>query len=240
MRSCILSHLKQFPLIPTTEIQTRLEQDGHFKRKTARFYNLLRDPQSPSFEGLKKCWERDTGEEISGEMWAQIIGSWFKVSREMQTRLISYKILNRTYWTPCKMARLRLRNSDLCWRCDAMCGTLVHMLYSCPRIDLLWSKIISFINIVMCSTLVQQPLLCLLGALPKGSGLNVHQIAWCRTALITGCRIVLRHWKTKGDISVKEWFDEMAKIASYEKLCYRMMDKEELYMKIWGPYTAVT
>ena len=41
-------------------------------------------------------------------------------------------------------------------------------------------------------------------------------------------------------IMVKEWFHEMAKIASYERLCYRLQDKEELYMKIWGPYTAAS
>ena len=216
LRSCILSHLKILPLTFNTEIQTRLEQEGHFKRKTSCFYNLLKGSQLPSYKGFKRCWERDIGEEVSGETWAQINESWFKVSREMQTRLISYKILNRTYWTPYKMARLGLRNSDLCWRCDASWSTFVHMLYSCPRIDLLWSKISSFIKTVMSSTLVQQLLLCLLGVLPKGSGPTVHQIVWCRTALTTRCRIVLRHWKSKEAISAKEWFDEMVKIASYE------------------------
>ncbi len=158
----------------------------------------------------------------------------------MQTCLFSYKIINRIYWPPSKMARLGLRNSDLCWRCDASRGTFIHMMYSCPMIDLVWSEIISFINTVMCSALAQHPLLCLLGVIPEGSGLSVHQIVWCRTALITGCRIVLRNWKTRGSVSMKERFDEMAKISSYEKLCYRLLDGEELYMRIWGPYTAVS
>lgn len=63
-----LTHLKQSPLISRTEIKTRLEQDGHFKRKTSCFYNLLRGSQPPSFKGLKRWWERDMGEEISGEI----------------------------------------------------------------------------------------------------------------------------------------------------------------------------
>ena len=147
-----MSHLKKILLTFRSEKQTRLEQEENFKRKTSCFYDLLRGSQSPSHKGLKRCWESDIGEEISSETWVQIIESWFKVLREMQTCLLSYKIVNRTYWT----ARLGLRNSDLCWRCDASRGTIVHMLYSCTRIDLLWSKIISFINIVMSSTLVQQ------------------------------------------------------------------------------------
>lgn len=154
LRSCILARLRQLPLISGSEIQDRLEQDWHFKRKTSCFYNFLRGFQPPSFEGLQRCWERDIGEEISGETLGEIIGSWFKVSREIQTRLINYKIINRIYWTPSKMARLGLRNSDLCWRCDATCGTLLHMLYLCPMIDLLWSKIISFIDTAMSSALL--------------------------------------------------------------------------------------
>ena len=198
----------------------------------------MRESHPPKCVGLKRCWEKDIGEEITGETWGEIIGSWFKVSREIQTRLINYKIINRTYWTPSKMARLGLRGSDLCWRCDTTCGTLLHMLYSCPMIDILWSKIITFINTVMASSLAQGPMLCILGMVPKESGLNAHQTSWCRIALITGCRIVLRHCKTRGDISFKEWMDKIAKISFYERLCYKMINRMD--MKIWGPFLAVT
>ncbi len=117
LRSCVLSHIKQLPLSPRTEIQIRLEQKGHSKKKIACFYKLFRESQPPGFRGFKRCWEKDIGEEIFGEIWAQIIGSWFKVSREMQTRLISYKIINRIYWTPRKMAQLGL--SSYYWMQDS-------------------------------------------------------------------------------------------------------------------------
>lgn len=103
-----------------------------------------------------------------------------------------------------------------------------------------WAGNISFINTVMTSTLVQEPMLCLLGVLLKGNGLHANQISWCRAALLTRCRIVLRHWKTKGEISLKEWLGEMAKMSSYERLSYKLMDRQDIYIKIWGPYVSVT
>ena len=56
------------------------------------------------------------------------------------------------------MAGLGLGDSDQCWRCDDSCCTLLYMLYSCLVIDFLWSKMISFINTLMSSTLIQQPM----------------------------------------------------------------------------------
>ena len=132
------------------------------------------------------------------------------------------KSINRIYWTPCKMSGLEFRNSDLCNWCDALRGTLLHKLYSFPMIDFPWSQRISFINTLISSTLIQQPMLCLLGIVPKGRCLNIHQISWCRNALISRCRILLRHWKTKEEILVREWFNYIAKISSYERLCYRL------------------
>lgn len=239
LRSCILSHLKVSPLAPATELHAKVKQENAFSIKASGFYSMLRKSQPPGYGGLKKCWERDLGEIIPDETWGNIIKSWYKVSREMQTRLMRYKIMNRIYWTPSKMARLGLRDSDVCWRCNTECGTLLHMLYSCPMIDPLWSEIVSFINNLLTTALVRHPLLCLLGVVPQGNGLNSHQSSWCRIALITGCRIILRHWKTQVVVSMVEWFNEMSKIASYEKLCYRMINKEDVYVKIWGPYLDI-
>ena len=62
-----------------------------------------------------------------------IIASWQNSSREAQSQLIQYKLFNRNHWTPSKMAKLKLKDSNTCWRCDKEVGTLVYMLYSCEK-----------------------------------------------------------------------------------------------------------
>lgn len=60
---------------------------------------------------LKLAWERDlnillTESESDGE-WNAILYNMKKMSRELRTRLIQFKILNRIYWTPVKLHRAK-------------------------------------------------------------------------------------------------------------------------------------
>uniref|UniRef100_A0A3Q1GRY8 Reverse transcriptase zinc-binding domain-containing protein n=1 Tax=Acanthochromis polyacanthus TaxID=80966 RepID=A0A3Q1GRY8_9TELE len=78
----------------------------------------------------------------------------------------------KDYWTPCKMAKLKLRDSDLYWRCHRSQGTLLHMLYDCHLTQNLWKNIIGFINKMLGTKLGQNPALCVLGIDVRGDGLT--------------------------------------------------------------------
>ena len=97
------------------------------------------------------------------------------------------------------MAWLGLRDSDLCWRCDASCGTLLHMLYSHTMIDF---QLVSDDLLYQYSDVLYTDTTT--NALCLAVVLNAHQISCCRTVFISRCWIVLQHWKTKGDISVRD------------------------------------
>lgn len=75
-------HVTVLPI--STQIQVRLEQDGHFKWKIPCFSNLLRGSQPLSFEGLKRYWENDLWEERSGKdinHWIMVLS--FKENADM-------------------------------------------------------------------------------------------------------------------------------------------------------------
>uniref|UniRef100_A0A8C1JHR4 Reverse transcriptase zinc-binding domain-containing protein n=1 Tax=Cyprinus carpio TaxID=7962 RepID=A0A8C1JHR4_CYPCA len=57
------------------------------------------------------------------------------------------------------MARLKIRNDDLCWRCNTDIGTMVHMLYECDKVKELWEKIVHFVNNIFSLTLHKNPAL---------------------------------------------------------------------------------
>lgn len=116
MRHCILSnkHIQH----SLTEIQVISRKIGEKNRGASKFFELIRSTQVPKLDGLKTCWEKDLAQMIPENNWKKLYASWHCYSREAQSQLICYKILNRSYWTPSKLARLNLRNSDLCWRCN--------------------------------------------------------------------------------------------------------------------------
>lgn len=58
----------------------------------------------------------------------QTIKSWYTIAYDMQTRLISFRILNWNYWTPVKMSRLGIRE-NVSGVEESERGTLIHMFY---------------------------------------------------------------------------------------------------------------
>lgn len=126
LRHCLLSEMSSGP-VPNTEIQCLLQYVCLKKGGASIFYNLIRDANELKLGGLKLDWERDIGESI--EQWNEAISSWHISAWEVQTQFEI--ILHRSYWTPRRMARLKLRNDDRCWRCYNETGTMVHMLYDC-------------------------------------------------------------------------------------------------------------
>ncbi len=161
------------------------------------------------------AWERDLGEAIKDELWKQVVSKWHTCVREIQSELINYKIFNRCYWTPSRMARLKLRDDGLCWRFNTDIGTMVHMLYECDKVKELWEKIVQFVNNIFSLTLHKNPALCMLGILPEDACLSWQQRQWCRLAMVSGCRVILRHWKSVTPSSFDEWLELMSNIASY-------------------------
>lgn len=221
---------------PVTRIQELVHVTRQKKYGASKFYELFREAHSPHLEGLRLCWEKDVDEQIPADRWMKLVASWHNCSREAQSQLIQYKLLNRSQWTPSKMAKLKLRDSDKCWRCQKEVGTLVHMLYSCEKNVQLWEGVVTLLNDLFRMQLSKTPALCILGLLPDNNTLTVRQRLWVRLATTTGCRIILRHWKSTNPCCFKEWIELMTRMATFERVTYRVMGREDIFNKVWGSF----
>lgn len=124
--------------------------------------------------------------------------------------------MHRLYWNLCKMARLKLCESELCWRGERSTGTLLHiLLHKKLKRHTIYGKKILLSNRVFRLELCRGPALCILGIISEDVDLSPQQTLWCRLALTTGCRIALRHWRSQNTIQFNEWLEEINKIASY-------------------------
>lgn len=110
------------------------------------------------------CWDRDLAQEIPEKVEKPTCIMILLV--ETQSQVICYKILNRSSGTPSKLARLKLWNSDICWRCNPKVGILVHMLFEYDKTNDIWNAIILFLKTILGMRLIKAPLSCLLGLLP--------------------------------------------------------------------------
>lgn len=240
IRHCISSSMGRPACDPFTAIQDLYYNDWKRRGGASRFYNVIREHHAPKLAGLKLSWESDIHEVISEEAWENLVTKWCKFSREAQSQLIFFKVLNRRYWTPSKLARLKLRSSDVCWRCEKETGTLLHMLYECEKVRKMWDEIVVFLSEILNEKLNNSPAACLLGLLPKEIKLSKYQGMWYRMAMISGCRIALRHWKSPTDITFKEWMELMFRTASYDRVTYRVAGREDIFAEVWGHFLHLT
>lgn len=113
-RQCLFSVIKYKPnkLTGIHELLTRTLQK---KGKAMKFYHLIREANAPKLKGLRTTREKDVGRNITDEQWSGIVSGWYVPVQEVQSQLIKYKILNQCYWTPSKMAKLKLIDNNSCW-----------------------------------------------------------------------------------------------------------------------------
>ncbi len=102
---------------------------------------------------------------------------------------------------------------------------------------MLWfNMIVQCVNNMFGLTLHRNPALCMLGILSENA-CKLRQ--WCRLALVSGWRVILRHWKSVTPSSFDEWLELMSGIAGYERVIFKVSGHLSLYMKMWGSFLAL-
>lgn len=137
-------------------------------------------------------WEADI-EHISDEEWTTILDNVLKISLSSSQKLTQLFIIHRTYRTPEKLHRWRRRDDPLCPRCLVDTGTLVHMLWKCPKLHRYWAEVISTINSIWNLRFTTDPKLCLLGWLDEEQYTPHTYIAILRT-LFLARKLIARKW----------------------------------------------
>lgn len=82
-------------------------------------------------------------------------------------RFIYFKLLHCAYYTPHQLATIYPHMLDLCRRCGAEPGILIHVLWTCPHLKTYWREVSSVISIVGGLPLLVDPLIFILGVVDK-------------------------------------------------------------------------
>lgn len=65
----------------------------------------------------------------------------YKSSICAKTQETNFKILTRWYRTPVKLQKIFPGTSDQCWRCKADKGTILHIFWTCPKLQHFWTEV---------------------------------------------------------------------------------------------------
>lgn len=144
LRSRQLSHFLHSLKPPADSDQslTTLEKicnaSGTIAHTLSLTYSLLNTPQADFIPpGLLK-WERKLNCHFNTTKRQHILRFTHKSSICAKIQETNYKLLSRWYRTPLILRKFFPATSDLCWRCRADRGTLIHIFWSCPVLDNFW------------------------------------------------------------------------------------------------------
>lgn len=70
---------------------------------------------------------------------------------------------------------------------------LIHMLYECDKVEEVWEKIVQFVNNTFSLSLYKNPAFCMLGIMVEEMCISRKQMLWCRLAMVSECRVILRN-----------------------------------------------
>lgn len=201
-------------------------------------YSFLTEEDNKVNVGLKKAWEKDLQTRFDRSEWDAMVKNMLTATRDARSKLIQFKIFNRLYWTPVKMHRVRLGQSNLCWRCNLEFGNLVHMFFSCPAIQAFWMRVIERISEILGEKIKPTPTLCILNKLHTTIKIRSQKLNWLKVAITTAKRVILRHWKSQESPSYEEWFLTLTETASFERLIYKINGKLQIFNEIWDPFLS--
>lgn len=237
LRTCLqkMSSLDSKMLIESS-VHSKLKKMKFVPHLVGHLYSFLTEEDNEVNMGLKKAWEKDLETTFERNEWEAMVKNMLTAMRDARSKLIQFKIFNRLYWTPVKMHRARLSQSNLCWRCNLECGNLVHMLFSCPNIQVFWWMVTERIGQILGKNIKPTPTLCILNKLDTTIKITSQKLRWLKVALTTAKRVILRHWKSQEIPSYEEWFLTLAETASFERLIYKINEKLQLFNETWDSF----
>lgn len=92
---------------------------GQFKftnivQSSSVFYRMAANALYGKSENLSKVWQRDPGVQLEHEVWENTVHNMGR-----PFRVIKSKIIHRYYWTPVRLKRRGLIQSNECWKCKS-------------------------------------------------------------------------------------------------------------------------
>uniref|UniRef100_A0A3B3CPH8 Reverse transcriptase domain-containing protein n=1 Tax=Oryzias melastigma TaxID=30732 RepID=A0A3B3CPH8_ORYME len=190
----------------------------------------------PSMQNIKLAWEQDLQISISDAIWDNILLKINYSSMCARHCLIQFKIVHRAHLSKAKLSKMFPQTDPTCDRCKQADATLIHMFWSCPRIQCFWEGISQAYTSIFGFNVSPCPLMLLFGicddrlSLPSGG----HKIIAFSSLLAR--RLILLKWKDTEPPNVSHWVKDVLFHLKLEKMRYTLKGSEQKFYKVWNHF----
>lgn len=122
----------------------------------------------------------------------------------------------RWYLTPSRLAKFHKHTSHDCWTNCGQRGTLLHILWSCPKVTQRWKKVESIIQDILHSSVTITPHLAILNLTIEDFPLQQRTVI--THILLAAKLLITRNWKSDNIPSLMEVTNLVQTHFNYETL----------------------
>lgn len=158
-RHYVKSLVPEFPTMPSENPLDRfLSCNVLTKGSVAIIYNLMINLACSSLDNIKRAWEEDLDRPLSEDTWNCILKQVHSSSICARHSLIQFKVVHRAHISKVKLAQMFPGTNPICNRCQCAEGTLIHMFWTCPKLEHYRRSIFLTLSAVLQHRLEPEPL----------------------------------------------------------------------------------
>jgi len=235
VRHYVKSLIPDFPAIPSENPLDRfLSCNTLAKGSIATLYNLMINLASTSLDNnIKRAWEEDLDRPLSDDTWNCVLKQVHSSSMCARHSLIQFKVVHRAHISKVKLAQMFPGTSPMCNRCQCAEGTLIHMFWTCPKLECYWRSIFHTFSVVLQHRLEPEPMVALFGVAPEDVGLPSSMCKVLAFSSLLARRAILLKWKDPLPPTHTQWIRDIMSCLCLEKIRYSLRGSEKQFFKMW-------
>lgn len=220
------------PVMPPLHAMLQQSSPAHVVSLLYRATQLNWDrPPAPA----KDKWEVDLGHPITNAQWAFCCQQTEMISASSRFRLFHYKYLHRTYHTPDRLYRLKLRETYCCDRCGQAGAGFRHLAWDCPLIQAFWWEVLAATGEMTGEHRLHTPLVALLGYTQQ---LAAKIRKYTSLVLLLAKRLIACRWGRGRAPKFKDWLTEITHCQEQLQTYAELMPASSRPRDIWAPLQA--
>lgn len=233
LQKCLAAHPTLENALPI-KIWNFLFTDNTNSTGTSLFYSTLQEKAVFHKSKPINDWEHDLPTQFTDQQWQTAIKSIYKATNCTSLWELTQKTMMRWYLMPQRLSKFQPLSTPFCWRECTHAGTLLHIMWACPSIRKLWSKIENILQNILLYPIILTPQLSILNLTielipPKLRLITTH-------VLLATKLLITRRWKTTEIPCSAEVIALVQNHYTYESLLSRGKPSYSRLHELWLPW----
>lgn len=223
---------------PLTPFETLCQHKTQQRHLISLIYSFLSEDPDQTPAPSQTSWNNEIQAHLTNEDWTTIHEYAHKSSLNVAIQENGYKIVTRWYRTHSRLHKFLADIPDTCWRCEWEVGTMLHVWWTCEKLQPFWKQVHDLISHVTTFSLDYTPAQFLLHHTSLSRKTYYKSLAM---HMVNAARLCIpKHWRSTSIPTITEWFSRISMIRDMEELIHISQDRMHKFSIIWACWSHFT